>query len=192
MASGDLFEQLRGNWGWMALRGLVAVLFGVLAFAWPGVTLVVLTLLWGAYALADGVFALIAGFRLRERGRPMWTLALIGVLGIGVGIVTFLWPGMTALALLLFIAVWAIVMGIFQIIAAIRVRKDIDHEWLLILAGALSVVFGVLLVANPGAGALAVVWLIGAYAIVFGALLIAFAFRLRKLGPMDRTGVAHA
>lgn len=186
MAGEVLFDQLRGNWGWLALRGVAALIFGILAFAWPAVTLVVLTLFWGAYAFCDGIFSLIAGFRMRDEGRPMWALVLIGVLGIAVGIVTFFWPGITAIGLLLFIAAWAIVTGIFQIVTAIRVRKTIDHEWLLILAGAVSIVFGVVLLMSPAAGAIAVVWVIGGYAVVFGLLMIGAAFRLRKLGPQDR------
>lgn len=183
-----MFEQLRSNWGWVALRGVAAIVFGVLAFMWPGLTLVLLALFWGAYALVDGVFALIAAFRVRDNGKPMWMLVLIGILGIAAGIVTFLWPGMTAIVLLMFIAAWAIAMGVFQIIAAIRIRKEIEHEWLLILSGVLSVVFGALMILSPGAGAVAVVWVIAAYSIVFGVMLVALSLRLRKLGPKDRTG----
>ncbi len=143
-------------------------------------TLAVLVLLWGVYALADGVLALFAAFRVRDRGRPFWALLIVGVLGIFAGILTFLWPGMTALALLAFIAAWALVMGVFQIAAAIRLRKVIENEWLLALSGVLSVIFGALMWWSPGAGALAVVWIIALYSIVFGALLIALGFRIRK------------
>ncbi|HEX4987053.1 MAG TPA: HdeD family acid-resistance protein [Burkholderiales bacterium] len=176
-----MLDQLRANWGWIALRGAAAAVFGLAAFAWPGFTLVLLTIAWGAYALVDGAFALVAGFRLRDGGKPMWALILVGALGVGAGILTLLWPGMTALALLMFIAAWAIVTGIFQIVAAVRVRREIDNEWMLILSGALSVVFGVLMVLSPGAGALAVTWLIGAYAFVFGILLLILAFRLKGM-----------
>ena len=179
MTEEGLLTQFGRAWWLLALRGVAAVVFGVLAFIWPGVTILALVILWGAYALADGILALIAAFRVREGGKPMWALLLIGVLGVAAGIVTFLWPGITALALLMLIAAWAFVMGIFQIIAAIRLRKEIAHEWLLGLSGVLSVVFGVLMVLSPGAGALAVLWVIAAYSIVFGALLIFLGFRLK-------------
>ena len=133
-----MLELLRRNWGWVVLRGVAAVLFGLLAFALPGITLAVLVLIWGAYAIVDGVLALIAAYRVRDR-RPFWSLLIVGLLGIVAGVVTFLWPVMTALLLLMFIAAWAVVMGIFQIIAAIRLRKVIQNEWLLALSGVLSV-----------------------------------------------------
>jgi len=174
-----LLDQLARNWGWIMLRGVAAVIFGVLALVWPGVTLVILTLFFGAYALTDGVFALIVAYKKREGRRPVWPLVVIGLLGIAAGIVTFLWPGMTALALLMFIAVWALFIGIFQIAAAIRLRKEIENEWWLGLSGALSVLFSLLMIASPGAGALAVIWLIAAYSILFGMMLIALGFRLK-------------
>jgi uncharacterized membrane protein HdeD (DUF308 family) len=175
-----MLEHLSRNWGWVVLRGVAAVLFGVLAFLWPGITLAVLVIVWGAYALADGVLALIAAYRVRDQGKPFWSLVVVGLLGIAAGIVTFIWPGMTALVLLMFIAAWAFVMGIFQIIAAIRLRKEIQNEWLLGLSGVLSVLFGIIMFVQPGAGALAVIWVIGAYAIVFGILLIWLGLRLKK------------
>ncbi len=180
MATGALLEQLGKNWGWVALRGVAAVILGVLAFAWPGPTIFVLVLFWGAYALVEGIFALIAAFRVRDRGRPMWTFVVIGILGIAAGILTFLWPGITALALLTLIAVWAFFMGIFQIVAAVRLRKEIDHEWLLGLSGVLSVAFGVAMLARPVEGMVAVVWVLAAYSVVFGILLLVLAFRLKN------------
>ena len=175
-----MLEDLARNWGWIELRGIVAVLFGVLALLWPGVTLAALVILWGAFALADGILSLIAAFKVRDQGKPFWSLLIVGLLGIAAGIVTFLWPGMTALVLLMFIAAWAFVMGIFQIIAAIRLRKEIENEWLLGLSGVLSVIFGVLMFLQPEKGALAVIWIIGAYAIFFGVLLIVLGFRLKR------------
>jgi len=175
-----MLEHLGRNWGWIVLRGVAAVLFGILAFALPGITLAALVIVWGAYALADGILALIAAYRVRDQGKPFWSLVIVGLLGIAAGIVTFIWPGMTALLLLMFIAAWAVVMGIFQIIAAIRLRKEIQNEWLLGLSGVLSVLFGIIMFVQPGAGALAVIWVIGAYAIVFGALLIWLGLRLKK------------
>jgi uncharacterized membrane protein HdeD (DUF308 family) len=157
--------------------------FGLLAFAWPAVTLAILVLLWGAYALADGVLALIAAFRVRDRGKPFWALLIVGMLGMVAGLLTFFWPGMTALVLLAFIAAWALVMGVFQIVAAIRLRKVIEGEWLLALSGLLSVFFGALMLLNPGVGALAVIWIIASYAVVFGVLLIALGLRLKGDTP---------
>jgi uncharacterized membrane protein HdeD (DUF308 family) len=177
----EMLEYLGRNWGWVVLRGVVAVLFGVVAFAWPGITLAALVIVWGAYALADGVLALIAAWQVRDQGRPFWALVIVGLLGIAAGVVTFMWPAITALTLLMIIAVWAVMMGIFQIVAAVRLRKVVEGEWWLGLAGLLSVIFGVAMFATPGAGALAVIWVIGAYAIVFGVLLIALGVRLKQL-----------
>lgn len=171
---------LSRNWWTLALRGLFAVLFGIMAFAWPGITLGALVLLYGAYAFADGVLAIAAALVGRTVGVPWWALLIEGLAGIGVGIITLLWPGITALVLLYLIAFWAVVTGVFEIVAAIRLRKEIRGEWLLALSGVLSVLFGVALIVSPGTGALAVVWLIGAYAIVFGVLMIALALRLRS------------
>ena len=170
---------LARNWWALALRGVAAVLFGIMAFAWPGMTLGVLVLLYGAYALVDGVLAIIAAVAGRTSGMPWWALLLEGVLGITVGILTFAWPGITALVLLYLIAAWAVATGVFEVVAAIRLRREIRGEWLLALSGVISVLFGIALVINPVGGALAVVWLIGAYAIAFGVLLIALGFRLR-------------
>ena len=188
MADAPMLTRLAQSWHWIALRGLFAVLFGIFAFIWPGITLAVLVLVWGAYAIADGVMALIAAYSMHEEGKPIGALVVVGILGIAAGIVTFLWPGMTALVLLLFIASWAVLMGIFQIAAAIRFRKHIDNEWLLGLSGAVSILFGVLMFLQPGAGALAVVWLIGSFSLLFGILLIALGFKLKGLASRMATG----
>src|SRR3954454_23547594 len=156
---------LARNWWALALRGLFAVLFGIAAFAWPGITLGALVLLYGAFALVDGVFAIAAALAGQARRAPWWALLIEGVAGIAVGIMTFAWPGITAIALLYLIAAWALVTGVFEVVAAIRLRKEIQGEWMLALSGILSILFGLALVANPAAGALAVVWLIGAYSI---------------------------
>ena len=174
-----MLHALARYWWLVLLRGIAAIIFGILAFIWPGITLFTLVLFWGAFVLVDGVISLASAF-MGGNMAPRWWLALIGVLGIAVGALTFLSPGVTALVLLIFIATWAIILGVFQIIGAIRLRKEIDNEWWLILSGALSVLFGVALLVQPGAGALALIWLIGAYAIVFGVMLVAFALRLRK------------
>lgn len=176
----DVTQNVGRQWGWVALRGLVAVLFGLLALFLPGITLAALVLVWGAYALVDGVFALIAGWRIRDQGKPLWPLVLVGITGLAAGIVTFLWPGVTALVLLYIIAFWAIVAGVFQIAAAIRFRKEIQNEWLHGLSGLVSLLFGVMLVIQPGAGALALVWVIGLYAVFFGILLLVLALRLKR------------
>ena len=174
-----LLHALAKNWWLLLLRGIAAVLFGVLAFGWPGLTLLTLILLYGAYALVDGAIAIITAIT-GNAPTARWWLAAVGLLGIAVGVFTFLLPGMTALILLLTIGGWAVAIGVLQIIGAIRLRKEIDNEWLLILSGVVSVLFGVAIVAQPGAGAVALVWLIGAYAIIAGVLYIGLAFRLRK------------
>jgi uncharacterized membrane protein HdeD (DUF308 family) len=171
--------ELPRHWWVLALRGLAAIVFGILAFIWPGVTLSVLILLFGAYAIVDGVLALYAA--LRSGGKHVWAPLLEGVVGIVAGLVAFFLPGLTALALLFVIAAWAILTGILEVIAAVRLRQVISNEWMLIFSGVLSVVFGLLLIAQPGAGALAVVWLIGIYAIIFGIAMLALAWRLRGM-----------
>src|SRR5947207_4963016 len=153
-----MITVLAHNWWALGLRGLAAVIFGLLAYFWPGLVLPVLVIIFGAYALVDGVFAVIAAVS-GSRGRGMrWLVLLEGIAGIAIGIISIIWPGITALALLYFIAAWAIITGIFEIMAAVELRREITNEWFLILSGALSVVFGVLLLLFPGEGALAVVW----------------------------------
>jgi len=174
-----LLHALVKNWWLFLIRGIAAIVFGILAFMWPALTLATLVLLYGAFALVDGVAAVIAAIRGGVPA-PRWWLALVGICGILVGVLTFAWPGITAFVLLVFIAAWAIMMGLFEIIGAIRLRKEIDNEWLLILGGAVSVLFGVVLLVRPGTGALALVWVIATYAILFGILNIAFAFRLHS------------
>ncbi|HEY2157328.1 MAG TPA: HdeD family acid-resistance protein [Isosphaeraceae bacterium] len=182
--------DLARNWWALTLRGVFAVIFGVIAFAWPGITLAALVILYGAYAMADGIFAIAATITGRPEGAPWWALLLEGVLGIAVGIMTFAWPGITALVLLYLIAGWAMATGVLEIAAAIRLRREVRGEWMLALSGVLSIIFGILLVINPGAGALAVIWLIGGYAIVFGSLMIALGFRLRGLAKSVTAGNA--
>ena len=177
-----LLRTLGSTWWLVLLRGIAAIIFGVLAWTWPGATLLTLTLFWGAYALVDGIAALWGGWQTKDGGKPMWQVVLIGLLGIAAGIFTFVSPALTAIALLILIAVWAIANGVFEIAAAIRLRKEIANEWLMILSGAVSIIFGGLMILNPGAGALAVVWLIGVFAVAYGVLLVALAFRFRKHG----------
>jgi uncharacterized membrane protein HdeD (DUF308 family) len=172
---------LSRNWWALALRGLAAILFGILTFAWPGITLFVLIIFFGAYMLVDGIFAIVVAVRAAGEEARWWLLLLEGILGVVAGIVTFFWPGLTALALLYLIAAWAIVTGIMEIVEAIRLRQEIVGEWALILGGAFSVLFGVLLVVIPArAGLLSLTWLIGIYAVAFGVLLVILAFRVRN------------
>jgi uncharacterized membrane protein HdeD (DUF308 family) len=180
MLEQQVVDQIGRHWGWVALRGGIAILFGLMALFMPAITLSALVLVWGAFALVDGVLALVAGIRIRDQGKPLWALIIVGLLGVAAGIVTFLWPGLTALVLLYIIAIWALVAGVFQVIAAIRFRKDIHNEWFLGLSGLVSILFGAMLIAQPGAGALALVWVIGIYAVFFGILLLVFSLRLKQ------------
>jgi uncharacterized membrane protein HdeD (DUF308 family) len=173
-------DTLARNWWLLLLRGIAGIIFGVLTFFWPEISLVALVLLFGAFAFADGVFTFINGIRERRANDRWWLLILQGLMGIGAGVVTAVWPAISALALLYVIAAWALVTGALEIAAAIRLRKVIEGEWLLALSGIASVLLGMLLFVFPGPGALAVVLWIGAYALVSGVLLIVLAFRLRS------------
>lgn len=176
MATFPIAQALASNWWLLLIRGILAVLFGLMAFAWPALTLVTLVLLYGAYALVDGLTAIWVGAKSRA-----WALLLFGLLGVIVGIYTLFFPGVTAIVLLYLIAAWAFVRGIFEIVTAIQLRKEISNEWVLIISGIISIIFGVVLIANPGAGALAMVLVIGAFALVFGVIMIILAFRVRGL-----------
>src|ERR1043165_7816557 len=175
-----VLHALAKCWWLLLLRGIAAVLFGLLAFIWPGLTLATLVLLYGAFALVDGVISLVAAFTGSAKPVPTWWLVVVGLLGIAAGIVTFAWPGLTAILLMLFIGAWALVHGIFEIIGAIQLRKEIDNEWMLIFSGLLSVLFGIVVLIAPGAGAVGLIWAIAAYSIVFGISFVALALRLRK------------
>ena len=178
--AGELILPILAKYWWLILlRGIAAIVFGILAFIWPGITLLTLILFYGAFALVDGVLALahaIMGGNVGSR----WWLALVGVAGIAAGLVTFFMPGLTALVLLFFIAGWAIALGVFQIIGAIRLRKEIDNEWLIGLSGALSILIGIILLAAPGPAILGLIWLIASCSIVFGIMLVMEAFKLKK------------
>jgi uncharacterized membrane protein HdeD (DUF308 family) len=178
-----MLEHVIRNWWMVLLRGLCAIAFGIMAFAWPGITLLVLVLMFAAQALVDGGAAVALGLGMRKSvdGAPSGTMALVGVVSIVAGIIAFAWPGITAVSLLFVIAFWAIVRGVFEILSAIRLRKVIDNEWMLGLAGAASILFGVLLIAWPGAGLLSLLWLIGSYAIAFGVIKVMLALRLRGM-----------
>jgi len=179
---------LAHDWWIFLVRGIAAALFGFLAFIWPHITLLVLVLLFGIYAVVDGVLSLTRAVGAGQRGQS-WVWPLIGGLaGIAAGVAAFVWPGLTALVLLYIIAAWAVVTGICAIIAGVALRQEISNEWLLILGGAISLLFGLLVFIHPGAGALALVWLIGFYAIVLGVAQIALAFRLRDWQQHEMPG----
>jgi uncharacterized membrane protein HdeD (DUF308 family) len=174
----------------LALRGLVAVLFGLAALFWPGLILAVLILLFGAYALVDGVLAVIAAFRSSRRSTRRRLLLIEGVIGILFGILALLWPGLTALALLYIIAFWAILTGIARILMAIMLRREIENEWSMAVSGVLSVILGIVLTLLPGAGLLAYTWLIGLFALALGIMLIIYAFRVRGQRISESSRVA--
>ncbi len=179
-----MLDVLARYWWAVVLRGAAAVLFGLIALIWPTITLIVLVALFGAYCLVDGIVALATAIfnGPAATGRRPW-LAVEGVAGVLAGIVTFAWPGITTLVLLWLIAAWALVTGVMEIVVAVRLRRELQGEWLLILGGALSVLFGILLAVWPASGALALVFLIGVYALVFGAVLVMLGLRLRRLRP---------
>jgi uncharacterized membrane protein HdeD (DUF308 family) len=182
-------RRLSLNWSALAARGVVAIVFGIVAFLLPGVTLAALILLFAAYALVDGVSHLVTAFRHRASTGPDWLLVLGGVAGIAAGIVAAFLPGITALFLVTLIGAWAIVTGVTEVIAAYRLRKEIQGEWLLALNGVVSVIFGIYLWLFPGAGAIALVWIIAAFAIISGIILLMLAIRMRSLGAGgERTG----
>jgi uncharacterized membrane protein HdeD (DUF308 family) len=185
-------RSLAESWWAMALRGVAAIIFGLLTFVLPGLSLVALVLIFGAYAIIEGVLNVMAAVRRRPVEGPRWVLLLEGLVSIAAGIVTFALPGLTALVLLYVIAAWAIVTGVLEIVAAVRVRRQITGEFWLILSGGLSVVFGSLLMLFPGSGAVALMLWIGAYAVVFGALLVGLAFRLRRWRADERLPMARA
>ena len=183
----EMVRNLAQNWWALVIRGVAGVLFGIGALVWPPAAVAALVLLFGAYALVDGIFNIVAALRAPREGRRWGWLTFSGLIGIATGLITFFFPGITALALVVLIASWSVVTGVAEIVAAIRLRKQIRHEWLWILSGLLSVAFGLLLVVLPAAGAVALAVWIGAYMLVFGALLIAFGLRLRKWGQTGRT-----
>jgi len=174
-------NELARNWWLLALRGVLGILFGIGAFVWPGATLAALVIVFGAYVFVDGIFAVVAGIGMRRQLSLWWLIVLEGAAGIVLGLLTFRSPDTTALVLLTFIAAWSIITGIFEIASALRLRKVIANEWLMILSGIVSIIFGILLIAQPGAGAISIVWLIGAYALLFGILTLMLALRLRGI-----------
>lgn len=178
-----MLSMLGVNWWIFVVRGIAAIAFGVLAFIWPGITLVVLIALFGAYALVDGGSLLIAILRgepaVRRHG---WSVAIMGAVGVIAGIVAFVWPGLTALSLLYVVAFWSIVIGVFQVLAAIRLRREIEGELWMGLGGAVSILFGAYLAVFPGAGLLSLIWIIAVWSIIFGVSSLILGIRLRAHG----------
>jgi uncharacterized membrane protein HdeD (DUF308 family) len=188
-----MVDILARNWGWVLLRGIVALLFGVITVFNPAIALMTLVLLFGTYALLDGIFMAVWAI-VNRRGRPRWVALLVGgLLGIVIGIQTLVTPNVTAVALLAIIAIWSILVGMAELVAAIKLRKMLTGEWMLMLAALASIAFGLFLFARPGPGALAVVMWIGVYATVSGILLVVFALRLRSWGraPAGAAPRAH-
>ena len=169
------------NWWSLVLRGLLAVIFGVVAFIMPGVTWTALVFLWGVYAIVDGIFSMVAGFRAPSGYKRWWLMLVLGVFGVIAGAIAFLLPVLTGLFLILLMAGWAVATGILEIVAAVQMRKYITGEWVLVISGIASTAFGILLFINPYAGAVAVVWIIGIYAVIFGILMMILGFKLRTL-----------
>ena len=182
-----MLENISRNWWLYALRGVVAIILGVVAFTRPVQALEALVLVFGAYALVDGIFAIIAGIASYRFFDSWWAVLLEGVAGVITGMLTFFWPNITALVLMYFIAAWALITGILEIVAAIQFRRVITGEWMLILGGLLSIIFSLMLFVFPGLGAVSMVWVIGVYAVFFGISEIIFAFRLHSLGQDIKT-----
>ena len=172
--------NLTRNWWLIVIRGLLAILFGLIAFFWPGLTLLLLILTFGVYAIVDGVFAMLSGLVSSKYSPRWWVFLLEGVVSVAAGVFAVMRPGLTGFVLVTLIAVWAILTGAFEIGAAIRLRREITNEWMLALGGFVSIVLGVLLFFQPATGGLVITLMIGAYALIFEILLVALGFRLRK------------
>jgi uncharacterized membrane protein HdeD (DUF308 family) len=173
-------NNLTQNWWMVVLRGVLAILFGIAAFAWPGLTWLTLVFLFGIYAVIDGIIAVATGLRHTKDSSRWWIFLVEGLVSIAAGVLAFLRPGLTSFVLVVVIAAWAIITGVLEIAAAIRLRREITNEWALGLGGLLSIMLGVFLFLQPIAGGLALIWTIGAYAVLFGVLLISLGLRLRK------------
>jgi uncharacterized membrane protein HdeD (DUF308 family) len=182
-----MLTQLTRNWWAVVLRGIIAILFGLIAIVWPRSTLEILVLFFGAYVLVDGIFAIVAAFSHRAGYQSWWVLLLEGLMGIAAGIIVFTSPAFTTIVLIYIILFWAIVTGIIEIFAAIQLRKEIQGEWMLALSGIVSLVLGILLLLFPAWGEVTIAWLIGVYAILFGAMLLSLGLRLRRLGAHYKT-----
>lgn len=178
----QLTTILSRTWWVLMLRGVIAIVFGILIWREPEISIAVLVLFFGAFLLVDGVLGAYSAIAERKDHDDWWVLLLWALVSAGVGVLTLVAPGITALALLFYIIIWAVATGVLQIVAGIRLRKEIKGEWFLILGGLISVAFGAFLMVQPAAGALAMAWLIAIYAILFGALLVILAFKARTFG----------
>jgi uncharacterized membrane protein HdeD (DUF308 family) len=177
-----LETHLVHSWAWIVLRGVLAIAFGLVCLIAPGIALTALVFFWGAYALVDGAIALGAGMHTNA-----WQMTAIGIVGVVAGVLTFLLPGLTAVMLLVLIAIWALIAGAFDVAAALRFRQELRNEWLLILSGIVSIVAGIVMLVRPGAGALAFVWLIGGFSALTGLLELVHGLRLRGLDDHGHT-----
>ncbi|MCW2941995.1 MAG: protein of unknown function rane [Actinomycetia bacterium] len=176
-----MLEELSRDWWVLTVRGVFAILFGLVAWIWPQITVLALLLLFGAYALVDG--AVLAGSAVRGgRGPARTWLIGVGIVGILIGIMTLIWPAETGYVLLIIIASWAMVLGALQIVTAVLLRKELPDEWFLIITGAISVIFGLLLFLWPAKSVIAVIWIIGLFSLIFGVAMVTTSLRLRKLG----------
>lgn len=185
-------ELLSGRWWVFVVRGALAIIFGLIAVFWPGITLLVLVILIGAYLLVDGVFAVYHAFAHRHEHRPRWWLVFQGVLSVLLGALLLIWPTSGVLALVIVFGIWALASGIAQVVAAIQLRKEIPNEWMLVLSAVLSILVGIGMIVLPLAGAVAIGLLIGCFAILLGITQIALGFRLRRQrseGSDDTQGI---
>ena len=187
-----MIAEVARHWWWLAIRGVIAILIGVIAFVWPGVAVAALVLLFGVFMFLDGVFAVVAAVQSRNTLPQWWALLVEGIVGIIAGVIVWALPGLAALVLIYFIAAWALITGVMEIIAAIRLREQIEGEWRLALSGVLSVILAVLLAISPEGGLIALAWLLGAYAILFGVVMLALAFHLKGFADRRATGAAPA
>lgn len=172
---------LRSNWWALVLRGVMAILFALITFAVPGITIAVLVTIFGFYALFDGIFAIVSTIKAVQGHRRWGAFLLEGLIGILFGLYAIIFPLGAAAAFVTFVAVWAIFTGILEIAAAVRLRREVKGEWILILLGILSILLGMILVAAPVSGAVFLVWVLASYGLIFGVLLIALGFRIRRL-----------
>lgn len=173
--------NLTRNWWLLVVRGLLAILFGLIAFFWPGITWLALIVLFGIYAIMDGAFAIWSGVTKSRYSSRWWVFLLEGLVSVIAGAIVLMRPGFASLALVIVIAVWAILTGIIEMAAAIRLRREITNEWMLGFGGFVSIVLGILMILQPATGELVITLMIGAYALIFGILLVALGYRLRKL-----------
>jgi uncharacterized membrane protein HdeD (DUF308 family) len=182
MSQAAVTEVARKSWPWLILEGILAIVFGVIALVNPGLTLFSLQLLFAAWLIVDGVFEIANAFSDRSDGRHRWIPIVIGALGIIAGILVFMFPGVTLVTLVVLLGIWAIVRGIMQLVAAFQMRGIQSGMWWVGISGVISIMFGILVVVAPGAGALALLWVIGLFAIAFGVMLIVFGLQVRRYG----------